>query len=668
VTIRRNLGWLTVTGLAGGGIFAAVAFAALFRIEINGPIYQRIALSKDIVSDYVPPSESLLPEALICVQMNLANDPAQREKYRSDFAAAREDLEKTYADYMRRMPEGPLKERMRGVAHQTAEEYFRIVDEAFIPLVEAGDHAGARDVFITRMKPLYERHAQAVQDIVTIAQNEARDGESLATRLVRYNTVLMIAVGLLALLACGALWYLISRAINRQTDRLVESERAQRVLNRTLVALSACNAAMVKATNEKALLDEVCSILTRQADYTIACVGYVQHDAAKTVRLVGVGGAAEDLFIAARVGWGDDEYGQGIAGRAIRSGRAVSVRELDSDLPQVWTTEFAKYGVKSRLAVPLKRQGEVFGIVAFFSREPDRFDELEIERATEFGNNLAIGIIALRMREERTATLAALERAKNEVEQQVRVRTAELRVAKEAAESADHTKSAFLAAMSHELRTPLNSIIGFTDIALRELAGPLNAEQKKQLGMVQGSSLHLLALINDVLDISKIEAGQLTLHVEPFDARQSLEKVVGTMLPQARAKGLSLQLEVTDTVAMMRGDARRFEQVLLNLLSNAIKFTVRGGVSVHANAAAGQLAVSVQDTGIGISPGDLGKLFQPFRQLDSSLARQHEGSGLGLSIAKRLVEIMRGRIAVSSEPGRGSTFTVQIPINLEAAS
>jgi signal transduction histidine kinase len=310
----------------------------------------------------------------------------------------------------------------------------------------------------------------------------------------------------------------------------------------------------------------------------------------------------------------------------------------------------------------------VFGIVAFFSREPDRFDELEIERATEFGNNLAIGIISLRIREERAGTLAALERAKSQVEQQVRQRTAELRVAKEAAESADRTKSAFLAAMSHELRTPLNSIIGFTDISLRELAGPLNEEQKKQLGMVQGSALHLLALINDVLDISKIEAGQLTLHIESFNARQSLEKVVGTVLPQARAKGLSLQLQVTDTVETMRGDARRFEQVLLNLLSNAIKFTVRGGVSVHANTAAGQLAVSVQDTGIGISPGDIGKLFQPFRQLDSSLARQHEGTGLGLSIAKRLVEIMRGRIAVSSEPGRGSTFTVQVPINLEAAS
>ncbi|MDZ7770453.1 MAG: ATP-binding protein [Woeseiaceae bacterium] len=223
------------------------------------------------------------------------------------------------------------------------------------------------------------------------------------------------------------------------------------------------------------------------------------------------------------------------------------------------------------------------------------------------------------------------------------------------------------------LRTPLNSILGFTGILLQELAGPLNPEQAKQLEMVRNSARHLLALVNDVLDISKIEAGQFEVASEPFDLRQSITRIVTQVTPQAESKQLAVNVRLAPELGTAIGDERRFEQVLLNLLSNAIKFTDRGQVRLVAelladvmlpDATSGQRAVrlDVSDTGIGIKPHDLANLFQPFRQVDGGLSRQHEGTGLGLAICRRLTELMGGEITASSEFGNGSTFSVTLPL------
>jgi PAS domain S-box-containing protein len=230
-------------------------------------------------------------------------------------------------------------------------------------------------------------------------------------------------------------------------------------------------------------------------------------------------------------------------------------------------------------------------------------------------------------------------------------------------QDASRLKSEFLATMSHELRTPLNGIIGFSEFLIDEKAGTLNSRQKEYLGDVLASGRHLLRLINDVLDLSKIEAGKMDIIPESFDLAPAVDEVCAVVSPIAQSKAISLIRHVSGEAANVTLDRHRFMQILYNLLSNALKFTHSGGeVHLSLDRDGPLLRLQVRDTGIGISAADLPKLFLEFQQLDSSTGRRHDGTGLGLVLTKRLAELQRGTVGVESEVGKGSVFTVMLPI------
>lgn len=247
---------------------------------------------------------------------------------------------------------------------------------------------------------------------------------------------------------------------------------------------------------------------------------------------------------------------------------------------------------------------------------------------------------------------------------QIIQKLAELQELNERLERADHYKSIFLASMSHELRTPLNSIIGYTGILLMGMAGELNEEQKIQLTKVKNNGSHLLSLINDVLDISKIEAGKVELSCEEFELADVIQEVVDIAHPKAIEKNLKVDTR-SDEFIKLYTDKRRLKQVLLNLVSNAVNYTDKGSICIDARRKPGEtVRISVRDTGIGIPAEDIGKLFSPFQQIESTLTKKNKGTGLGLYLCKKLMQMMQGDIFVKSSQGKGSTFYIEMPVHL----
>jgi signal transduction histidine kinase len=264
------------------------------------------------------------------------------------------------------------------------------------------------------------------------------------------------------------------------------------------------------------------------------------------------------------------------------------------------------------------------------------------------------------------ASVQSLERKVEERTRELQQALTELSRKGRQLEVASKHKSEFLANMSHELRTPLNAIIGFSQVLRQRLFGPINEKQEEYLDDILSSGNHLLDLINDVLDLSKVEAGQVELEVATFSLREALERGVMMVREPATTHGVRLSVELASGVDLVEGDERRLRQVIFNLLSNAVKFTPEGGSIVVASAQVdGEMQVSVTDTGPGIAAEDRERVFEEFQQTDVGV-QQREGTGLGLALSKRLVELHGGRIWVESELGHGSRFVFTLPIEEES--
>ncbi len=279
------------------------------------------------------------------------------------------------------------------------------------------------------------------------------------------------------------------------------------------------------------------------------------------------------------------------------------------------------------------------------------------------GNEVGAVARAVKSFMETSAEIQQIKARQNEMlEEQVRARTTQLIKAKEDAETANRAKTEFLANMSHELRTPLNAIMGFSELMEQQLLGPLSEKYRGYAGSIHASGAHLLQIINDILDIARIESGDAELIEEIFTPLSAAESSVRLIEQRARAKTIEVSVDVAPDLPQIFADKRKIKQVLINLLSNAVKFTDDGGkVSVSARMIGSGLAIVISDNGIGMRASDIPTALAPFGQVDSALERKFEGTGLGLPLSKILVELHGGTLRIDSELGRGTTVTIALP-------
>jgi signal transduction histidine kinase len=396
-----------------------------------------------------------------------------------------------------------------------------------------------------------------------------------------------------------------------------------------------------QAVNSTLDLETVLSTIVAKAvqlSGTEAGAIYVYEEAVHEFRLratYGMAPALIDALSRAHIGVDEPNVALVLAGREPIQVADLR-REAASDINEITL----RAGYRARLVAPLIRGDEVVGLLVVRRRAPGAFAKNTIDLLKTFA---AQSLLAIRN-----------ARLFHEIEDKGRQ-----------LEIASKHKTQFLANMSHELRTPLNAVLGYTELILDNIYGEAPEKMRRVVERVQANGKHLLGLINDVLDLSKIEAGQLMLSLNDYSIKDMVQGVYVAVEALASSKKLSFTVELPPALPVARGDDRRLTQVLLNLVGNAIKFTDQGEVAIKASATNGAYTIAVRDSGPGILPADQEKIFEEFQQVDSSPTKTKSGTGLGLSIAKRIVEMHGGRLWVESSPACGSTFSFTVPIRLE---
>ena len=423
---------------------------------------------------------------------------------------------------------------------------------------------------------------------------------------------------------------------HKVADRTRELSEALGQLRALIEVSQAINSTLELQALLEAILAHACQL----ADAAGGAI-YTFEESSEEFNLAATYGMSQELIAAVREAHRRLHDDSPMA-RSVLQRSPIEVSDLASESTYVMRDALLRADVRALLAVPLLREDTIVGALMVRRARPGTFGASVIDLMQSFASQSALAIQNARLFRE-------IEDKSRQLE------------------AASQHKSQFLANMSHELRTPLNAILGYNELMQDGLYGELPPKTKEVLSRMEKNGKHLLGLINDVLDLSKIEAGQLVLSLENYSMKDVVQTVVSATESLAAAKQLPLQVAISDGMPSGRGDERRLTQVLLNLVGNAIKFTDTGAIRIAATATATDVvfAVEVADTGPGIPESERGRIFEEFHQVDSSNTKKKGGTGLGLAIAKRIIELHRGRIWVESEVGRGSTFHFEVPVRTE---
>jgi signal transduction histidine kinase/CHASE3 domain sensor protein len=537
---------------------------------------------------------------------------------------------------------------------------------------KSGEQAGLQLFLSGKGYALMNEVRDRVHALKDEQERVLRDRTSAARRVSDWSIFTLVVGAVLSF----AILLLVYWNLDREIFRRRQSERKVLQLNRLYAVLSRTSQATSHIRERDALFRAVCRIAVEDGLFRMAWVGTVDpHNG--VVEPAACAGFEDGYLGRIHIVAADTPEGQGPTGRALRERRHFVCTDIAGD-PQFlpWRDHALARGYRSSAAFPIQFGDSVVGVFTVYASEPGFFDEQIVAVLSEAASEISFALESMDREARRRHAEEDLRSLNENLERRVAERTtelahvaSELEIRNREVERANRMKTEFLARMSHELRTPLNAIVGYSDLLGEEAAGPLPPTYKRFVANIQEGARHLLRMVNDLLDLSKIEAGRIDLTRELFHPAGALEEVLSVITPLASIKNIAIENQLPPG-ANIHADRTRFKQILYNLLSNAVKYTPENGRVWIAECGGDDTACfCVGDTGIGIPSAEIQAIFDEFHQVGALPGAVKEGTGLGLAITKRLVDLHGGTIRVESTPGRGSRFFFSLgPVSLEPAA